>query len=94
MRIKVERDGGLAGIQISNEIDAADLPSALSQTARKILHDKKAPALKSTPKGSADHYMYKISIQDGTNLRVIECNQYNIEEDLKSLVTYIEKNTK
>lgn len=96
MRIRIERTGGFAGIPISNEIDANDLPSGLLQTARKILQDKKTPSLssKSSPKGSADHYTYKISMQDGTNRSVIECNQYNIEDDLKSLVKYIEKNTK
>jgi hypothetical protein len=95
MRIRVERGGGLAGIPISNEIDANDLPSALLDTARKIMQDKKAYSLhlKSPPRGSADLYTYKISIQDGRNQSVIECNQYNIEDDLKSLVKYIEKNS-
>lgn len=94
MRIKVEREGGLAGILISTEIDAHELPTVLLETVRKILHDKKAPPLKTSPKGAADHYSYKISIQDGTSVKVIECNQYNIEEDLKTLVKYIEKNAK
>lgn len=96
MRIRVERSGGLAGIAISNEMDAKDLPSALIRTAKKIIEDKKVSSLpmKSSPRGAADHYTYKISIQDGTNQNVIECNQYNIEDDLKSLVNYIEKNSK
>jgi hypothetical protein len=51
-------------------------------------------SIKSSPRGAADHYTYKISIQDGRNQRVIECNQYNIEDDLKSLVNYIERNSK
>jgi len=86
----------LAGIAISNEMDAKDLPSALIRTAKKIIEDKKVSSLpmKSSPRGAADHYTYKISIQDGTNQNVIECNQYNIEDDLKSLVNYIEKNSK
>jgi len=96
MRIRVERGGGLAGLQISNEINANDLPSRLLQTARKIMQEKKTHALsmKSSPKGSADHYTYKISIQDGTNRSEIECNQYNIEDDLKLLIKYIEKSSK
>lgn len=96
MKIRVERGGGLAGIEVSNEIDSNDLPSTLLRTARKIIQDKKANSstMKSSPRGSADHYTYKISIQDGTNRSVIECNQYNIEDDLKSLVKYIEKNSK
>jgi hypothetical protein len=96
MRIRVERSGGLAGIPVSNEMDAKDLPSAQLHTAKKIIENKKEVSLsiKSSPRGAADHYTYKISIQDGMKQRVIECNQYNIEDDLKSLVKYIERNSK
>jgi hypothetical protein len=90
VRITVERSGGLAGIPISNEMDEKDLPSALISTAKKIIEDKRVSSLsyKSSPKGAADHYSYKISIQDGSNRRVVE-----ITDDLKSLVKYIEKNS-
>jgi hypothetical protein len=96
VRIRVERSGGLAGIPISNEMDEKDLPSALIRTAKKIVENQKPTALplKSTPRGAADHFTYKISIRDGANQSVIECNQYNIEDDLKSLVRYVEKNSK
>ena len=96
MIIKVERSGGLTGIPISNEMDAKDLPSAQISTAKKIIEDKKGSSLsmKSSPRGAADYYTYKILIQDGMNRRVIECNQYNIQDELKSLVKYIERNSK
>ena len=93
MKIRVERSGGMAGIPISNEMDAKDLPSALISTAKKIIEGKDVSSLsmKSSPRGAADHYTYKISFQDGTLRKVIECNQYNIPDDLKSLIRYIEK---
>ena len=96
MKIRVERSGGMAGIPISNEMDAKDLPSVLISTAKKIIEDKKASSLsmKSPPRGAADHYIYKISIQDGVDRKIIECNQYNIQDDLKSLIRYVEKNSK
>jgi emfourin len=96
MKIKVERSGGLAAIAISNEIDEKDLPSNMIRKAKKIVADQKSFALplKSAPLGAADHFTYKISIQDGANERVIVCNQYNIENDLKLLVKYIEKNSR
>jgi len=94
--IKVERNGGLAGIRTSTEIDAKDLPSSLITKVRKIMGNAESSSLplKATPMGAADHYIYKISIQDGIPQRVIECNQYNIQDDLKSLIRYIEKNSK
>ena len=93
MIIKVERSGGFAGIPVSNEIDAKILPTALVTKLNKIMKDKNSSTLpiKDTPRGAADHYTYKISIQDGVNLKVIECNQFNIEDDLKSLVKFVEK---
>ena len=96
MKIRIERSGGFAGIPLFNEMDTKELPSPLVHIAKKIIETKKISSvpLKSNPKGSADHYTYKISIQDGTNLRVIECNQYGIKDDLKSLVNYIERNSK
>jgi hypothetical protein len=96
MKVKVERSGGLAAISISNEMDTKDLPSGLAATASNIMRNQKLYSIpmKSTPIGAADHYNYRISFQDGVNLRVIECNQYDIQDDLKSLVKYIEKNSK
>jgi emfourin len=95
MIIRVEREGGIAGIPISNEMDSKDVPSDLLRAAKKIADGKKSSSpLKSLPKGAADHYTYKISVQDGGNRSVIECNQFNIGDDLRSLVKYVEKNSK
>lgn len=95
MLIKVERSGGFAGIPISNVMDVNELPSKLMSIAKKIMMDKKSFSLpKSCPKGAADHYTYKISIEDGANRRVVECTQYDTTDDLKSLIKYIEKNSK
>ena len=50
--------------------------------------------LKATQKGAADHDNYKISIQDGEFNKELLCDQYNIQDDLKLLVRYIEKSSK
>jgi hypothetical protein len=94
--IKVERSGGFAGIPLSKEIDAKDLPSTLISTAKKIMEHKKLSSLplKGTPRGATDYYCYKISFQEGINRRVINCNEHNIQDDLKSLVKYIERYSK
>ena len=94
MRIRVERSGGFTGIPIFKEMDSKDLPSALKDIARKIMKNQDVSSIptRSTPVGAADHYSYLITFQDGANRKVIECNQYNIERDIKLLVTYMEKN--
>ena len=79
----------------SVESDSDDLPSTLETIAKKMMKStKKLPLTsKSTPKGAADHYTYKISIKDGVNEKMIECNQHNIQGDLKSLIKYVERNS-
>jgi hypothetical protein len=94
--IKVERSGGLTAIPVSKEMDVKDLPSQLITTVKKIMMDQNSYLLplKSTPKGAADHYTYKILVEDGVNRRAIKCNEYDIQDDIKLLVKYIEINSK
>ncbi|HKQ21793.1 MAG TPA: protealysin inhibitor emfourin [Nitrososphaeraceae archaeon] len=95
MIIKVERTGGLTGISVSKELKVDDLPSKLETIVKEKIIDSQSSSipLKSTPKGSADYFTYRISIQDGPNRKVIECSQFNIHEDLKFLIKYVEKHS-
>jgi len=96
LRIRVERSGGFTGIPISKEMDSKDLPSELKDTAKKIMNNQNLSSIptKSIPIGAADHYIYRITFQDGANRKLIECNQYDIQDDIKLLVKYIEKYSK
>ena len=96
MIIKIERSGGLAGIRTSTEMDSKDLPTSLVSKVKNILENVNSSTmpLKATQKGAADHYNYKISIQDGEFNKELLCDQYNIQDDLKLLVRYIEKSSK
>ena len=96
MIIKLERSGGLIGIPLTNVVDAKDLPPTLVDTLKKIMVNAKSYSspLKSTPRGAADHFTYKILIKDGINQSVIECNEYNIHDELKSLIRYLERNSR
>jgi hypothetical protein len=90
----VERTGGFTGMPQYSEIKTDNLPSSLEPTLKKIMNSKKtALAMKSPPKGAADYYTYKISIKDGRIEGTIVCNQYDIQDDLKSLIKYVEKNS-
>jgi hypothetical protein len=93
--IKVERSGGLTGIRISSEMDENDLPSSMVSKAKQIIGNPHLSIpMRSIPRGSADHYTYKISIRDGVNQRIINCSQYELQGDLKLLIKYIESNSK
>ena len=98
MLIRIERSGGVSGISKTSEIDSTNLPptlSDLSENARGLANKKSRQVkFKATKPGSADYYNYKISFGEGKDQIVIECNENNIQEDLKSLVKYVEKHTK
>jgi len=93
MLVKVERSGGFAGISNQSEMNSDDLPASLQTVLAKLMKNDIKPSkpLKFVPKGSADHFSYRITVVDGSNHRVIECSQYDLQDDLKSLVTYMEK---
>jgi hypothetical protein len=91
--IKVERTGGFSGMSEYSEMDSDDLPEILQTTLTNFINEKvnASNSLKSMPKGAADHYSYRITVDDGAKSRVIECSQYDIKDDLKSLVAYVKK---
>lgn len=96
MRIRVERSGGVAGLSASNEIDVDDLPSSLVAIVRQITENSQVPSSspKKVPKGAADYYHYKITITARSRKRVLEYDQLNLDDNLKSLIGYVEKNKK
>ena len=92
MKIKVERSGGFGGIVTTNQVDVDTLPDSLGKTVKEILNKKiNTSSSKSTPRGASDYYCYTITLDDGTKKHIMECNEYNINKDLKKLVSYIEK---
>lgn len=94
MKIKIERSGGLTGIVTSNEIDAKNLPTAILKKVHEVLNDNQVNPMKSIPKGAADHFNYRITFEEGKKNKVIECNQFDLKEDLKDIVKFVEANSK
>jgi len=92
--IKIERSGGITGILRSNVLNSKDLPITLRSNLKKIIENPKPGSgpLRSPPRGAADYYTYKISIKEGTKEDIMEFNQYNMIDELKALIKYVEKN--
>ena len=96
MKIKIERSGGFAGITSSNELDSDKLPPSLQSTVKDLLDKKKLSLTKDLgrPKGGADYLNYTITIQDGKKDKVIECNEFDMDSTVKTLVNFVQKNSK
>lgn len=93
MKIKIERSGGISGISSSSEINAGNLPPTLEQTVRDLLNNKETHLTgMKRPKGAADDINYKITIENGINNRIINCSELQMSGNIKSLISYIEKN--
>jgi len=77
-------------------MDANKVPPSLEGTVRELLEGRKSPlAIGSRrPKGSADYLGYKITIQNGKKSHVVECNEFEMDSNVKSLISYIQKNSK
>ena len=95
MKIRIERSGGMAGITASNEIEIENLPPTMRYKIQEILDNKEPNSTRmSMPKGAADYLNYRITFPGGNNKKVIECNQFNINDDLRNLIRYIETHSK
>ena len=95
LKIKVERSGGFAGISSSTEMDVDKLPASIEGTVRELLDERKLSSMKDPGrrKGAADYLNYKITIQNGNKNHVIDCSELAMDDNIKSLVSYLQKNS-
>jgi hypothetical protein len=95
VKIKIERTGGFTGLSSSNEIEVDKLPVPLDATVRELIDRRKLPQTKSSRKSKvgADYLSYKIIIKNGIKDRTIECNEIEMDSNLKLLVRYVQKNS-
>jgi hypothetical protein len=95
VKIKIERSGGFAGLTSFSEMDANNLPPSLEGTVRHLLIGKKPSLTKQLrrPKGAADDLNYKITIYNGMKNHVVTCSELEMDSNVKSLVSYVEKNS-
>ena len=96
MIIKIERSGGITGMLKSHVLDSKDLPITMVTNLEKIMENRRSDTmtLKKGPSGAADYYTYKISITEGEKESIMEFNQYNMTDELKSLIKHVEKDSK
>jgi emfourin len=97
MKIRVETSGGLAGIPTTSEIDTNKLPNSLEVKVTELMNKKYLPRSKALRAGhtrSADCLSYKITIRNGKTEYVIDCNELDMDKGMKSLLSYVRKNSK
>ena len=104
MKIHLERSGGFAGMTSSITVDTKALAPNDANELQTLIHKSnlferfaKSPQQPTptpntkTKKGAADYFTYKITIQNGDKERSMECNDINMQAEIKGLVDFVTK---
>ena len=75
--------------ELQNVIQKSKVLEGSSQSARQ---PNASPEMKTnTKKGAADYFTYKITIQNGDKEQTMECNDINMQANVKGLVDFVRK---
>jgi hypothetical protein len=99
MIIQIDQSGGFAGIPKRMELDTDNIIKSEAVKIKKflkvnVLNKNYNQSKKKPPKGAADYYTYRITIHEGPEQHVITCDEYNIEDELKKLIKFVERMSK
>jgi hypothetical protein len=81
MRIKIERQGGLAGRPAVGERADSELTAAEHQAVKQLLQSPPP----STPSPGADRFYYKITVEDETGTRELEVPEHAMPKILAGI---------
>jgi hypothetical protein len=81
MRIKIERQGGLAGRPAAGERKESELTAAEHQAVKQLLLSPPP----SNPSPGADRFHYKITVEDETGTRELEVPEHAMPEILAGI---------
>ena len=102
MKIHLERSGGFAGMTNSATVDTQALAPKDAKELQNLIQKSKLfersgksaqqPGRNAiTKKGAADYFTYKITIQNGDKEQSMECNDVDMQSDVKGLVDFVTK---
>jgi hypothetical protein len=84
----------LTGLPAVGEIEDNKLPRSLAGTVKEVLNAKTYKLKGSRrQKGAADCFNYRIIIENERKAHVFECDELDLDNDVKGLVQYILKDS-
>ena len=86
----------MTGISSSNQIEFDQPPKPIIKPLKKVMAEgsRGFSPLGPPKKSSADCFTYKVTIQNGTNEYTIESDELHLQDNLKSLIKYVQLNSK
>jgi hypothetical protein len=87
LRIEYRRSGGFAGIELTADVDAAELPAEVAGIPARLLADPGlgAPA-GLTPPGAADLFEYRLRLADGDRKHSFEWTDLTVPAAARPLL--------
>jgi hypothetical protein len=81
MRVKIERQGGLAGVPAVGERDDSELTPAEHHAVHRLLQSPPA----TTPSPGADRFHYKITVEDENGTRELQVPEHAMPDILAGI---------
>ncbi|MDQ1536261.1 MAG: hypothetical protein QOE58_654 [Actinomycetota bacterium] len=93
MQVKLVRSGGMAGLKMAAEVDAADLPADQQGVVSKLVTEDLRGNGVSRP-GGADQFSYQLEIQDGDRKVSRQWQESEVHETVRPLLTALTRQAK
>jgi hypothetical protein len=90
LHIGYRRSGGFAGIEISADLEAAELPADAAEVAARLLADPAAGAPVGSPRG-ADQFNYRLELHDGTRRHTFEWTDLTVPAEVRPLLSALNR---
>jgi hypothetical protein len=85
LHIDYRRSGGFAGIEMTADLDAAELPAEAAEIAAKLLADPATGAPVGSPRG-ADQFNYQLELHDGNRRHSFEWTDLTLPAAVRPLL--------
>lgn len=85
LHIGYRRSGGFAGIEMTADLDADELPADAAGVAARLLADPAAGAPVGAPRG-ADQFSYRLELTDGSRRHTFEWTDLTVPAAVRPLL--------
>ena len=92
MRIRFERTGGFAGLQLSGEVDSEKLSAAQAKEFKRLVEGARPFDQPRTPSPSRpvpDQFQYELTIEDGGRTQTIQTSDAEASDELRALIDWL-----
>jgi hypothetical protein len=92
MKVRLVRSGGVAGIRLATEVDAARLPEDGARRLARLVEESGILALPSGPPPGAagpDRFAYRLTVETEDRERTVEVAEQDVTPELAPLIDWL-----